>query len=115
MTGKIAFVAATAVAVLAGALQVMPVQAQNFRSAVSRTGSDTNSCALTSPCASFSGAFAKTIAGGEINCVDTGDFGPVVITKAMTIDCIGPGGYINNGTCPNINGNSACATIIVAA
>jgi len=35
-----------------------------------------------------------TAASGEINCVDAGDFGPVTIHKAITIDCAGTLGSI---------------------
>jgi len=62
------------------------VQAQNTRSWVSGTGSDANACSRTAPCATFAGALAKTLAGGEINALDEGGFGPVTINKAITID-----------------------------
>lgn len=62
------------------------VEAQNTRSWVSGTGSDANACSRTAPCATFQGALAKTISGGEINALDPGGFGPVTINKAITID-----------------------------
>jgi hypothetical protein len=62
------------------------VQAQNSRSWVASTGSDANNCLRATPCATFQGALAKTLAGGEINAVDEGGFGPVTINKAITID-----------------------------
>ena len=37
--------------------------------------------------ATFAGAISKTAAGGEINCLDPGSFGPVTINKAITIKC----------------------------
>jgi hypothetical protein len=52
-------------------------------------GLDSNACTRAAPCSSFSGAFAKTNAGGEINCIDAGDFGTVNIIKSITIDCTG--------------------------
>ena len=61
-------------------------QAQNTRSWVSGTGSDANACSRTAPCQTFAGALGKTLAGGEINALDPGGFGPVTITKAITID-----------------------------
>src|SRR5882762_2594071 len=64
------------------------------RTWVSGTGSDANPCTRSSPCATFTGALAKTTAGGEINCVDAGDYGMVTIGKAITIDCAGTLGSI---------------------
>src|SRR6267142_1594401 len=64
------------------------------RTWVSSTGSDANPCSRSSACATFQGAHDKTAAGGEINCVDAGDYGTVNITKAMTIDCSGTLGSI---------------------
>jgi hypothetical protein len=56
---------------------------------VSSAGDDANPCSRASPCQTFAGAFAKTAAGGEIDCLDSGDFGPLTITKAITISCEG--------------------------
>ncbi|MBV8834972.1 MAG: right-handed parallel beta-helix repeat-containing protein [Alphaproteobacteria bacterium] len=64
--------------------------AQATRTWVSGVGDDANPCSRTAPCLTFNGALAKTAAGGEINCLDAGDFGggnPVSIAKAITIDC----------------------------
>ncbi len=54
---------------------------------VSSAGDDNDDCSIATPCQSFAGAFAKTTAGGEINCLNPGDYGPIVITKSITIDC----------------------------
>jgi subtilase family serine protease len=54
---------------------------------VDSAGSDTGSCDLSAPCQTFAGAFAKTSAGGEITCANSSDFGQVLITHAITIDC----------------------------
>jgi hypothetical protein len=48
-------------------------------------GSDSNPCTRVSPCLTFAAALAQTSAGGEIDALDPGDFGPVTITKAITI------------------------------
>jgi hypothetical protein len=72
------------------ALLVTPAQALNARSWVSGTGSGTT-CSRSSPCATFDAALSATNPGGEINCVDQGDFdagaGELFITKSITIDC----------------------------
>ena len=62
------------------------VQAQINRTWVSGTGNDANPCSRTAPCRTFAGAISKTAAGGEIDALDSGDFGAVTITKAITID-----------------------------
>jgi hypothetical protein len=61
-------------------------QGQANRTWVSHTGKDSNSCTATSPCQTFAGAYAKTNTGGEIDALDAGDFGPLTITHAITID-----------------------------
>ena len=48
-------------------------------------GNDANPCTRQSPCLTFAAAFAQTTAGGEINVLDTGDFGPVTITNSVTL------------------------------
>ena len=71
-----------------------PASAQNTRTWVSGTGDNANPCSRTAPCLTFAGAIAKTNAGGEINCLDAGGYGAVVITKSITIDCTGTLGAI---------------------
>jgi hypothetical protein len=53
---------------------------------VSGSGIDSNACTFASPCLTFTGALAKTTAGGLITAKDTGDFGAVTIGKSVTID-----------------------------
>jgi parallel beta helix pectate lyase-like protein len=72
-----------------GAMVVLALQgtafAQATRTWVSGVGDDTNSCSRTAPCRTFAGAVAKTAAGGEVDVLDPGEFGPVVINKAITL------------------------------
>ena len=56
---------------------------QTFVSAT--LGNDSNPCTRSSPCLTFAAALAQTTAGGEIAVLDPGDFGPVTITKAVSI------------------------------
>jgi len=69
------------------------------RTWVSGLGNDNNPCSYTAPCATFTGAYAKTAINGEINCLDPGDYGPVTINHSITIDCRNSQGSIlaNNG------------------
>lgn len=59
------------------------------RTWVSGTGSDTNSCSRSAPCLTFSHALSQTAAGGEIDALDAGDFGPVTISQAVSIVAAG--------------------------
>jgi hypothetical protein len=49
------------------------------------SGNDSNPCTRTSPCLTFAGALANTAAGGEIDVLTPGDYGPVTIAKAISI------------------------------
>jgi hypothetical protein len=60
--------------------------AQSNRTWVSPSGDDANNCSHTNPCKTFSGALAKTNAGGEIVARDSGGFGQVTINKSVTIN-----------------------------
>jgi hypothetical protein len=86
-----------------------PAQAQATRTWVSGVGDDVNPCSRTAPCKTFAGAISKTATGGEINCLDSGGFGTVTITKSISILCDGVvGGVLAAGTNGvNVNGAGA--------
>jgi hypothetical protein len=76
-----------------------PASAQATRTWVSGVGDDANPCNRIAPCKTFAGAISKTLANGEIDCLDAGGFGAVTITKAITIDCTGTlGSVLVSGT-----------------
>ena len=52
---------------------------------MSGTGDDTSQCVVDAPCQTFAAAMALTLPGGEIDARDPGDFGPVTITKSLSI------------------------------
>jgi hypothetical protein len=55
---------------------------------VSPSGADVNTasnCALAAPCRSFGAAIGVTNAGGEIIVLDSAGYGPVAITKSVSI------------------------------
>jgi hypothetical protein len=52
---------------------------------VSGTGSNAGACPITAPCRTFSYAHGQTSAGGTINVLSAGDFGPLTITKSINI------------------------------
>src|SRR5882672_9684119 len=64
-------------------------QAQATRTWVSGVGDDANPCSRTAPCKTFAGAISKTALGGEIDCLDSGGFGTLIISKSITIDGTG--------------------------
>lgn len=72
-----------------------PAQAQNSVSYVSNTGSDAYACFTpAAACADFATALANTNAGGEIDCVNAGNYGGnFTIGITVTIDCAGAVGF----------------------
>ncbi|MGB9365897.1 MAG: right-handed parallel beta-helix repeat-containing protein [Xanthobacteraceae bacterium] len=86
---KIGLSAAMLGGTLAILLQAVPANAQATRTWVSGVGDDVNPCSRTAPCKTFAGAISKTAVNGEINCIDSGAFGAVTITKSITIKCEG--------------------------
>jgi hypothetical protein len=78
-----------------------PSNSRTWVSAAS--GSNSNPCTRSLPCLTFAAALAQTSAGGEIDVLDPGDFGPVTITKAVSIynDGVGVAGLM---TSPSTSG-----------
>jgi hypothetical protein len=62
---------------------------------VSGTGSNAGACPITSPCRTFAFAFGQTSAGGTIHVLSSGNFGPLTITKAISIVAEGVDAMIN--------------------
>src|ERR1041385_1547671 len=56
-----------------------------IRTYVSGAGKDINPCTATAPCLTFQRALGLTIAGGEIFVLDSANYGPVTINKAVSI------------------------------
>jgi hypothetical protein len=85
--------------------------ASSNRIFVSTTGNDANDCSnpLT-PCLDFAGALSQVNAGGEIIAEATGPYGPLNITKAVTISGP-PGVVIYSGHQVTINASSATVVL----
>jgi hypothetical protein len=62
-----------------------PATAQNGRSFVSSLGSDSNPCTLAAPCRTLQVAFNLTNTGGEIDVLNTAGYGPLSISRAISI------------------------------
>jgi hypothetical protein len=80
------FILAAAAAMIG--LGAMPGLAQT-RVFVSGSGSDSNTCSLSAPCRSFQQAHNTVLAGGEIVALDAAGYGPLNITKAVTVSATG--------------------------
>src|ERR1700686_3002300 len=106
---------AIAVGFLMPLLASAPAMAQATRTWVSGVGDDVNPCSRTAPCQTFAGAISKTAAGGEIDCLDPGDFGPVTIAQSVTIDCgagqVGGIGLTSSGDAVNITATSGTVVL----
>ena len=85
----IALLSAIALTMLAG-----PANAQASRTFVSGVGDNANPCRRTAPCLTFAGTIAKTATGGEMDCLDPGEFGVLTVTRSMVIDCEDTSGNI---------------------
>jgi hypothetical protein len=74
-----------------------PAHALNARSFVSVLGNDSACNSPPKACRTFQGAHDKTSPGGEIDILDPGGFGPVTITKAISIvnDGVGVAGMVS--------------------
>src|SRR5262245_40481841 len=101
---------------LLGVAQAAPPRATatpQMRTYVSGLGNDNNPCTASSPCSTFQAALALTLAGGTIYVLDSANYGPVTINKALTITSegamagvlatTGVGMTINAGTSDVIN------------
>lgn len=73
-------------ALLFGLASMAQAQAPATRTWVSLSGDNTNPCSQTAPCRTFAGALSKTAAGGEISVLDPGGYGPVTLTKSITLN-----------------------------
>jgi parallel beta helix pectate lyase-like protein len=54
-------------------------------------------CSHAAPCATFQAAHTAVDVGGEISCIDSGDYGSIDISKDVTIDCSNVQATINIG------------------
>src|ERR1700757_431036 len=69
-----------------GLLFLRPSLASAQRVFVSaQAGDDANPCTVASPCRTFGKALSSVAAGGEIIALDSGGYGPVTITQAVSI------------------------------
>ena len=89
-------------AALACSFATAPAHAR-ARVFVASYGSDSNPCTFGSPCKTFQHAHDVVDAGGEVTAIDSAGFGPISITKAVTITS--PDG-VEAGIVPAAGGNA---------
>jgi hypothetical protein len=90
------------VTALACSLGTAPANAR-ARVFVASYGNDSNPCTFGSPCKTFQQAVNVVDAGGEVTAIDSAGFGPINITKAVTITS--PDG-VEAGIVPTAGGNA---------
>ena len=73
------------------------------RTFVASNGLDTNPCTLLLPCRAFANAIAQVNPGGEVIALDSAGFGPMTITKPVSI-IAPPGVYAGLSVFPGTDG-----------
>ena len=81
---RIAIPLAAVATALACSLATAPAHAR-ARVFVASYGNDANPCTFGSPCKTFQQAVTVVDAGGEVTAIDSAGFGPINITKAVTV------------------------------
>lgn len=87
--------------------------AQATRTWISGVGDDANPCSRTAPCKTFAGAISKTATAGEINVLDPGGFGGVVITKSITLRADGVEAGVSVSGTNGITVNAAAGKVVI--
>jgi hypothetical protein len=85
-----------------------------IRTFVASTGSDANPCSRVAPCRTFGAALAQTASDGEIVALDSGGYGAVTISQAVTI-VAAPGiqASISPSSGPAITVNAGASDVVV--
>lgn len=79
-----------------------------------RSGNDANSCDdVNTPCQTFAGAVLQVVADGAVIVLDSGGYGPVTITKGVTIEARGVTAFIHppSGDAITVNAGSSTVTL----
>jgi hypothetical protein len=95
---------------LAGAI-ASPAQAQT-RVFVAAQGSDGNPCTFAAPCRTFQHAHDTVAANGEIDVLDPASYGPLTITKSISIQGHGFSGISVGSGANGITINAGAADVV---
>jgi len=79
---------------------------------VSGTGSDAGTCPRTAPCRTFQFAHDQTNNNGALNVLTSGNFGPLTITKPISIVSEGVEAVINTGAGAGIIVQAGAAAVV---
>jgi hypothetical protein len=101
------FKTAFLLALIVTAFATMPAHAQQ-RVFVSGHGLDTNPCTVTQPCRTFQQAHNAAAANGEIDVLDPAGYGPLTITKGISVQAHGFSGITQTTSC------ATCAAITIS-
>jgi hypothetical protein len=71
---------------LIASLPASALQPALTRTFVSSSGVDTNPCTVAAPCATFAQAYSVVAPNGIVAALDPGKYGPLTITRPVTID-----------------------------
>jgi len=89
--------------------------AQVQRTFASASGSDGNPCSRSAPCRTLAQAISQTNAGGEVIVLDSAGYGPLTITKSITVTAA-PGVYagisVFSGDGIDVNAGSADVVVL---
>lgn len=106
---------AFAISIFAALAGVDDASAAGQRSFVSGSGVDTGGCTLTAPCRSLGYAIGQTNAEGEVIVLDSAGYGPVTITKSVTI-AAPPGVYagisVSSGDGVTVNAGASASVVL---
>ena len=83
------------------------------RTFVASYGNDASACSVTAPCRSFAAAIVATLAGGEVVVLDSAGYGPVTITKSVSITA--PSGIYAGIFAPGVFGVTVDGVGIIVA
>jgi hypothetical protein len=75
-----------------------------FETWVSGNGTDSGNCQITAPCRTFQFAHDQTNNNGALNVLSSGNFGPLTITKPISIVAQGVEALINTGPSSGLGG-----------
>src|SRR6516165_8472852 len=103
---KIAYSPTLLLVMLVCALYAAPAHAR-ARMFVASYGNDANPCTFGSPCKTFQHAHDVVDVGGEVTAIDSAGFGPINITKSVTITS--PDG-VEAGIVPAAGGDGSTST-----
>jgi hypothetical protein len=111
---KIAYPLSLLLPILICSLLTSPAHAQRARVFVASFGNDANSCSFLQPCRTFQVAVNAVLAGGEVTAIDSAGFGPISITKAVTITSPAgvEAGIVPSGSGMAINVNAGVTDVV---